>query len=275
MNYEKACEILKIDVNKDYIDDSYIKKKYHIMALKYHPDKCKLENATELCSEINEAYKFLLNNKVPPSNKDYNSILNDFIKEYFGEASYIDIFNMILNKKVMKLVFENMDYNKIVKIYKFLEEYRDVLGIDKEIIDIIKKEINIATIILYPTINDLIDSNIYMLTYKGETIYIPLWHRELYYEIGDDKLLVKCIPDLSDNIYVDDDNDIHIKVKFNLSEIKDSSSILLNLGNKMLDLTIKDKELINNKIELAGLGTNKIEKNIMVDNKANLIIHFN
>ena len=61
MNYEKACNILKIDTKKS-LDVNEVKKKYRIQALKYHPDKCKLENATELFLEVNEAYNYLVNN---------------------------------------------------------------------------------------------------------------------------------------------------------------------------------------------------------------------
>ena len=273
MNYEKACRILGIDIKKDYIDDSYIKKKYHISALKYHPDKCKLDNANEICSEINEAYNFLLNNKHTKQN-DYNSILNEFIKEYFGDSSYVDIFNVFLDKKVIKFVFENMDYYKIVKIYKFLEEYNDVLGIDKEVIDLIKKELTIDTIVLNPTIDDILDSNIYVLKHKGETIYVPLWHRELYYEIFKDKLIVKCIPDLSENICIDNENNIHIKLDLSFNQIN-SEELEVILGDKKINFPIKCNNSVDNKIEYIGQGPNKIEKNIMNENKAKLIIHFN
>ena len=72
MNYDKACRILNI--NKD-ADVNIIKKKYRIQALRYHPDKCKLDNANEIFLEVNEAYNYLINNKSRSKETRYSNIL--------------------------------------------------------------------------------------------------------------------------------------------------------------------------------------------------------
>ena len=46
MNYKKACKILLFEKN-DIINESTIKKQYRMLALIYHPDKNKENNATE------------------------------------------------------------------------------------------------------------------------------------------------------------------------------------------------------------------------------------
>ena len=64
MNYEKACNILKIDTKKS-LDVNEVKKKYRIQALKYHPDKCKDKKVGEKkFKEIFEAYETIKNSVV-------------------------------------------------------------------------------------------------------------------------------------------------------------------------------------------------------------------
>lgn len=61
MNYKQACDILNIDeTNRFDLEEEIIKRKYRILALKYHPDKNKNENAGEKFIEICDAYKYLM-----------------------------------------------------------------------------------------------------------------------------------------------------------------------------------------------------------------------
>jgi hypothetical protein len=64
MNYRNACSILQIDselsFDNDEPDEEIIKRKYRILALKYHPDKNKDENSGEKFIEVCDAYKFLM-----------------------------------------------------------------------------------------------------------------------------------------------------------------------------------------------------------------------
>lgn len=58
MEYSEALEIFEIDKMIDDISSQQLKKKYHKLALKYHPDKniCNCEKM----QEINMAYQILL-----------------------------------------------------------------------------------------------------------------------------------------------------------------------------------------------------------------------
>ena len=83
MKYYKILN-LNIDASKDDI-----KKAYHKLALKYHPDKNKDEDAEDKFKEINEAYDYLYNN----NNKCINNNINpyDIFKEVFKMNSGINI----------------------------------------------------------------------------------------------------------------------------------------------------------------------------------------
>ena len=265
MNYDKACKILNI--NKD-ADLSEIKKKYRIQALRYHPDKCKLANANEIFLEVNEAYNYLMNNKSRPKETRYSNILEEFLKENLEDFEYATIILKIINKSFIPYFIDNCDVNNLTKIYEFVKEYKDLFDIDESIIKLIKKKVNMVTIILNPDIDDLLDSNVFILNYKGSKLSVPLWHNEIYYDIKDEFILVKCIPELSSNIIIDLSNNIHILMD------KETEKNDIILGKKMYNL---DNLVLNkdNKLILHRKGIKCIEEDLFRDNKMDIIIHFN
>ena len=94
MNYNTAIKLL--DLDKESINESSIKKKYKFMALKYHPDKNKSINATNKFSEIKDAYEYLMKYEghmdiddeyfeEEKDDKNYNSLLYQFINIILNE----------------------------------------------------------------------------------------------------------------------------------------------------------------------------------------------
>ena len=64
MNIQIALEELEISLDEielTKLDQEYIKKKYHKLALRWHPDKNNEDNAKEKFQRINEAYDYLSN----------------------------------------------------------------------------------------------------------------------------------------------------------------------------------------------------------------------
>ena len=266
MNYEKACNILNIDKN-DELSDLYLKKKYRLKALKYHPDKCRDNNAGKLFIEIQEAYQYLLNNKKSEDviKTKYNNILKEFLKEYFENESNVEIVIKIINKSFINYVVENCEYESILNIYRFLREYGELFEVDNSILEFLKKRIDTEIIILNPSLDDILDANIFILNYNDLKLMIPLWHREIYYELDNSKtLLVRCIPELSDNIFIDISNNLHILVsKEELGEIQ--------IGSKKIRF---DLEKNKNELRLVGEGINSINMDVYNSIKQDIIIHY-
>jgi curved DNA-binding protein CbpA len=83
-------QILNINYNSS---EEEIKKAYKLLALKYHPDKCKDQNAKEKFQEINYAYNILINSE---TRSEYNKINK--------KSDFHDLLEKIYNK-------ENIDWN--------------------------------------------------------------------------------------------------------------------------------------------------------------------
>lgn len=87
-------EALKILNSTDPCTPADLKKQYHILSLKYHPDKNSDYVAQEICKLVNQAYQFLTKEPFvpkpeskPPESKPFNT---DFFEEIFKNFSSLN-----------------------------------------------------------------------------------------------------------------------------------------------------------------------------------------
>jgi len=260
MDIQKAFEILEI--NSMDISLEKLKKKYHKLALKYHPDKNgNTIESKEKFQKINDAYFYLkseIENDASGSASTFNAsnafnsfsyanILNMFMENIFKEdASTIDktmlnnVIHIILNgcTQISLKLFETMDKERSIEIYTFLSKYKNILYISQDIIntirDIIKEKYkNDEVYILNPSIDDLLDDNIYKLKIGESTYFVPLWNSEVYFDGSGGDIIVKCVPELPTNITIDDNNILYVdlEVPFNV-DLFDKEKIEFQLGKK-------------------------------------------
>ena len=267
--YKDAFEILEIDFTSTKYEDlslEYLKKQYRKLALKNHPDKNgNTHESNEKFQKINEAYHYL-KREIKHLNYDdiehdikgeednsvnsslYSDILKGFMKTVF-EGKYNELLTKIVNdiitagKRTSVKLFDDLDKDTAFNIYTFLSNNRSVLHLSQEILEVIreivvKKYDNVDVYKLNPSINDLLNNNLYKLYVHDELYLVPLWHNESYFDGSGCEIIVICEPELPEGIQIDDDNNIFIT-----KEIYGYSDLLnMILLNKSIQITIGEKE---------------------------------
>ena len=241
-------EIYSLNITKEEL-----KKKYYRLALLYHPDKHQNSiGSNEKFQQITEAYD-LLKREIEDDHEieenismNYSSFLNLFLNNNTFLSSII---NYLLNdyENITIQLFEGINKIVALEVYNFILKNKEILHISNDLVDKLKniiidkyKDVNIY--ILKPSLDELLNDRIYKLVIDENTYYVPLWHNELEFD-GD--IIVKCIPDLPENIIIDENNNIHIHLKIVFSnELLDLNNIdvINNLQIPVSKLLIKKKQ---------------------------------
>lgn len=222
MEINEALETLGIPSSQfSSLTSESLKKIYHKMALKNHPDKCSDQaGATHRFQQIQCAYTCLAhlledseddhsfssfpfdsNGKENKGKEekggpfiDYIGILNSFIKTVIketpsGHPLFLSIIKEIVTgcKRVGEELFSSVDKDTALDIYAFLTKHQATLGIDQRVVDrvqevLLKTYAHTHVAILKPTFKEMFNSDVYKLIHGGETYYVPSWHSELQYE---------------------------------------------------------------------------------------------
>jgi hypothetical protein len=284
MNLNKACKILNIDMQN--INETIIKKQYRINALKYHPDKNKDENATEKFHEINEAYHYLLESIKSGENKkknNYDDLFNDFLSSVWCTNNIrIIIQNIVFDYQNLSLkLFEKIDSDEAIELFKFINNYHEILHISPKLVERIKDIINKKNkssniFILNPSLYDLLEDNIYVLNHGNENYYIPLWHNELHYKHNEEVLIIKNIPELPNNMCIDNNNNLFINKYYSIQELLDNEIIVEKICNKIFKINVKELNISKKQTYcIKNEGISKIQYNNIYNNTVKGDIYFN
>jgi hypothetical protein len=303
-HFERACNILEID-DQD-ITEEIVKKQYRKLALRYHPDKN--GSATKFV-EIQQAHEYLLSElddeclefEAPDVSSNifqqwkentmaYKNYVFSFLKPLIGEEGIDHIqnklFHLIIDRIINKceekalILLTRLEPAVLEKIHRFLLENQNNLYCSAEFLTLIEtmmvdKLEKTHTIILRPCLDDLLDDNVYKLSYNEGVYMIPLWHSELVYDISGRDLCVQCVPNLPNSVTIDSENNIHVAVEFVIAEIIDKEKVEIFLGNKSYLFETALLRLCRQQIiTLNGLGISKINTgNIYdVDRRGNIYV---
>jgi hypothetical protein len=298
MNKATAYQCLDLDINDPDIDVDMIKRQYRLKALIYHPDKNKSPNAVSKFQEIHDAYEYLLraeeyaniefsmHDSYGENDESYRNLFMMFLKKILendtGQSVFYNIIQRITTMCEAKAfeLLERLDKPTLIKTCIILTKYKDAFHITDNIIDKITHLIqtrneNDECIILNPTLKDLYNNNLYKLSVNGETYIIPLWHHELVYDNLGHDLYVNCLPDLPSHITIDENNNIHIDVTYNVHDIWEHEYIQVQCDTMCYPIQVNTLKLTHKQnVIFAKQGLSKINvKNIYdVSNKSDVYI---
>lgn len=269
----EAYHILEFEYNPESeFDYDEIKKRYRLLALKYHPDKSRDPNSKEKFIQVQEAYKFLTDNdsanfvSEQSSKKDsYDNMVDEFLKTVSPRPEYILIVKKILkilSKSKVKDYLRRINCETLNKIREFMAQYKDAFHFDESEFttefansptevdeeDVADPSNNILTYILNPFIEDLLDEKVYRLQHNRREYLVPLWHPETIFEEEPDQcetttrdekeFRVCCYPVLPENMDIDDDNILSIWIDIPIEKIWNREIYSIEFGSpiKTVDL---------------------------------------
>jgi len=263
MNSNLAREIIGFDENEPITRDE-LKRKYRRLALQFHPDKNgnSVESA-ENFKMIHDAYEYLQiyivsqtdhetpSNTASESSDDYMTMLQKFIESIIQSPNMSDIIKeIVMNgcKKMSTRLFENMSKDTSIELLAFISKHRNILHIDPDTIlcvreIILEKYKNDQIYILNPSLDDLLENNVYKLDIDGKIYLVPLWHSEVYFDGSGCDIIVQCIPDLPANMFIDENNALHVNINapFTIS-LLDSPIVLFKMGKQTFPLQVQFKK---------------------------------
>jgi len=312
MNYKRACQILELDLDLDNefeteanqkLSVDKIKRQYRLLALKYHPDKNKSDDAQSKFQEIHDAYEYLLkrcdcifDEDGYGDEDDYKHTLFSFLNNIWsGGLDDYGGLKPIINKLIYMIItrisntcenkaieiLEKLDRNMLVKLYGIFCKYADVFHFSedflKNIQQVLSNKINKdECVVLNPFLDDLFENNLYRLSVSGKTYYIPLWHNELVYDNSGCDLYVKCSPLLPENMEIDERNNLHVFVKYPIQDLLGKDRILLECSKQTFSFSPSQLKMVRTQtlvLPHSGISCINIENIYDISKKADVIIH--
>lgn len=262
------------------LTQDYLKKQFHKLALINHPDKNgnSLESTNKF-QQINEAYEYLAkelndlaqdseqgsncfvsSDEPNESNNRYIYLLSLFIGSII-DGQYKEAIKNVIKEIVtyglkqceknvyLERIFLELDKDSALEVFNFICKYKHILHVSSDTLEFVsslikKKYENDRVFILNPSIIDLMENNIFKLYVDDQLYLVPLWHDELYFDspsgLSGSDIIVLCNPELPANMVLDEDNNLHVQIDIEGSDLLDlikkeqgsSCFVSLLIGNR-------------------------------------------
>lgn len=258
MDLQEALHIFEIE-NVSNLSQESLKKRYHKLALQNHPDKNgNTPTSTQHFQRIQCAYEVLkreisfINNYSELGEDDtnlnagYTAILHLFVDGVL-KGKYNEFLSNIVKdivsgcKEISLKLFEDMNKEQSLAVYNFLVKYKALLRLTDDTLDkvreiLLNKFKDMQIYVLNPSINDLFQNNVYKLEIDSNLYFVPLWHSELHF---DSDIIVKCNPDLPENVEIDEDNNLVITERIPITfSLLNERTRTIKVGNNSFELPL-------------------------------------
>lgn len=240
VSLKECCNLFQIpDINK--IDEKELKKKYHKLCLKYHPDKYKDHKNKFL--EIKECYDTLNEHIEKQKEQKYNTFNYNPTFKNNNYSNSQNIYEII----IAALSIENIEY-----ALKLINSYKIYMNNVPEIIT------------LNVSLKQVFERSVYV---KDNEHYIPLWHNMVHkFSVKEQKHIIYIIKinDIPDNIKIMKNNDIVVNIlKSDIKKEHVNNIKILNFVK--IDVYIGVKEFENSKLIIKNKGIPKTNINDIFD----------
>jgi hypothetical protein len=148
---------------------------------------------------------------------------------------------------------------------------------------ILKKYENVIIYKLNPSIDDLLNNNMYKLYLEEQLYLVPLWYSESYFYNKDlnKEIIVFCEPELQDHIQIDEENEINVEIKINPQEIiqllkEEKNGLSINIGSKVFEIPLYCIHYSKYQVyRIKNQGLTIINEKDLYDikNKSDIIVH--
>ena len=243
---ERAYEILEFSSPPP---PDVLKKRYYMLALKYHPDKNNSADSKARFQEINEAYEFLTNQPTGRPTRvregepaapagSWAIYFADFFTQFFNNRIIVSIIYQLANGLFSRDTFAQLDISQMINVYSIFEKYKPIICLAEKFYKEMQEEIQKKTetlecLVLNPSIENMLDCDLYKYVYGEQVILVPLWHHELVYDIQDKgELTVKCLPKLPSGVKIDELNNLYVSVETTADAIIDNAGLKFYIGER-------------------------------------------
>lgn len=187
MTLQESCNLFQIH-NIDEIDQKTLKRKYHKMCLKYHPDKKKNQPHRHQRESQNEFVKM----------KECYETLNAYI-ETNQKNQHQNCDHSVQHANIYETLISLISVENIEYVLKLIDSYKIYLNNSPEVIT------------LNVTIKQVFDKCVYVTNEH----YIPLWHKIIHqFSVKEQKHMIYIIKinNVPPHVRVMKNNDIVVKI---------------------------------------------------------------
>lgn len=261
MKLNECLDIMGIN-SVEFIDlDVFtLKRQYHKLALKVHPDKGGSEVDFQ---KLNEAYTYL--NEVKLASVEEGSI-------HASDAfRYVELLMFLLHNEHLR----SFVYGKCMSIAQnLLNELK--MKYYQSFVNKPEESENQLIIELKPSLNDMIVNNVYKYNYEDTYFLIPLWHGEVHFEYNGKAIIFLCHPIIPDNLYIDKYNVVHIVYKGSFQDVVKMKSLCIPFGDDILTIPVEKLRITDyqtHKFYKRGLSEINSYDSYDVSSKMDVLVH--